>query len=58
MKKRSWQQGTTEKEGLKNSKCKSVCRTGKLSTASRGQENHGTVHGSKKRGSHAELGGG
>lgn len=41
MEKKSWQRGTTEKGGMRKGKCKSVCRTGKLSTISRGEDNQG-----------------
>lgn len=40
---------------MKKGKCTSVCRTGKLSTISREEENKEIVHGSEKRVSHREL---
>lgn len=40
---------------MRRGKCTSVCRTGKFSTISRGEENQEAVHGSETRISHREL---
>ena len=39
MENKSQQQGTSQEGGMRKGKCRSVCRTGKLSTISRGEEN-------------------
>lgn len=47
--------GTAEKGGMRKGKRPSVCRTVKLSSISRGEENQETVNGSEKKINHREL---
>lgn len=47
--------GTAEKGGMRKGKRTSVCRTVKLSSISRGEENQETVNGREKKINHREL---